>query len=122
VTTKLINEKRYAIENAIITLMAVQAPKARDLRLMAAFLEVITELERYGRLCQSVAKVTRLLEDGTISTGMREFAKMGNHSVDMLHRALSAFINQDAHAAYQILPKMSRSMRYITRFITIWFR
>jgi phosphate transport system protein len=102
---QVINEKRYAIENAIITLMAVQAPKARDLRLMAAFLEVITELERMGDYAKGVAKVTRLLEDGTISTGMREFAKMANHSVDMLHRALSAFIKQDAHAAYQIPPE-----------------
>lgn len=97
-----INEKRYAIENAIITLMATQAPKARDLRLMAAFLEVITELERMGDYAKGIAKVTLRLGDAELNTGMREFAAMSDHSVDMLHRALSAFINQDAQIAYQI--------------------
>ncbi len=97
-----INEKRYAIENAIITLMATQAPKARDLRLMAAFLEVITELERMGDYAKGIAKVTQRMADADLNTGMREFAAMSDHSVDMLHRALSAFIDQDAQTAYKI--------------------
>jgi phosphate transport system protein len=35
-----INEKRYAIENAILILIATQQPMARDLRFLAAILEV----------------------------------------------------------------------------------
>ena len=42
---QIINEKRFAIENAILTLMATQQPMARDLRTLAAMLEVNTELE-----------------------------------------------------------------------------
>ncbi|MEN4100800.1 MAG: PhoU domain-containing protein, partial [Anaerolineaceae bacterium] len=44
----LINEKRFAIENAILILIATQQPIARDLRQLAAILEVITDLERMG--------------------------------------------------------------------------
>ena len=43
-----INDKRFAIENRILILFATQSPMARDLRLLAAELELITELERIG--------------------------------------------------------------------------
>ena len=42
----VINDKRFAIENRILILFATQSPMARDLRLLAAVLELITELER----------------------------------------------------------------------------
>jgi len=35
-----------------LILIATQQPIARDLRLLAAMLEIITELERIGRLCK----------------------------------------------------------------------
>ena len=39
-----INDKRYAIENAILILIASQQPMSRYLRLLAAMLELINEL------------------------------------------------------------------------------
>ena len=36
-----INGKRYAIENAILILIATQQPMAHDLRLLAAILEIV---------------------------------------------------------------------------------
>ena len=47
-----INDKRFAIENAILILMATQQPLAHDLRLLSAMLLVANELERMGGLCQ----------------------------------------------------------------------
>ena len=44
-----INEKRYSIESACVTLIATQQPMARDVRFLAAILEIITELERIVR-------------------------------------------------------------------------
>jgi phosphate transport system protein len=58
----MINEKRYAIENAILILIATQQPIARDLRQLAAMLEVITEIERMGDYAKGIAKVTIKLE------------------------------------------------------------
>lgn len=43
-----INDKRFAIENAIIITIATQQPMAHDLRTLTAILEIITELERMG--------------------------------------------------------------------------
>jgi len=45
---KRINDKRFAIENHILIIFATQSPLAHDLRVLAAMLEIITELERIG--------------------------------------------------------------------------
>ncbi len=99
---RLINEKRYAIENAILILIATQQPMAHDLRLMAAFFEVITELERMGDYAKGISKVTIRLGDAEISPNWRDFTRMAELAVDMLHRALGAFIDENAQQAYAI--------------------
>ena len=92
---QLINEKRYAIENAILILIATQQPMAHDLRLLAAIMEVITELERMGDYAKGIAKVCIRLGDAPVVVPNREFSKMVELSVGMLHRALSAFISEN---------------------------
>jgi phosphate transport system protein len=99
---RLINEKRYAIENAILILIATQQPMAHDLRVLAAILEVITELERMGDYAKGIAKVCVMLGDDVVTVPSREFAQMADLAVGMLHRALSAFIAEDATEAYAI--------------------
>jgi len=97
-----INDKRFAIENAILILIATQAPVAHDLRLLAAMLEVITELERMGDYAKGIAKVTTRLGDYSIPIPMREFEQMATLSVGMLHRALGAFIDENPNLAFAI--------------------
>ncbi len=99
---QLVNEKRYAIENAILILIATQQPMARDLRLMAAILEVITELERMGDYAKGIAKITIHLGDRPVPISMREFSTMIDLAVGMLHRALGAFIEGNAQLAHEI--------------------
>jgi phosphate transport system protein len=99
---QLINEKRYAIENAILILIATQQPMARDLRLMAAILEVITELERMGDYAKGIAKITIHLGDAPLPISMRDFTMMTDLAVSMLHRALGAFIEENAQLAHEI--------------------
>jgi phosphate transport system protein len=99
---RLINEKRYAIENNVLILIATQQPMAHDLRLMAAILEVITELERMGDYAKGIAKVTLRLGDPVPSLSIRDFSTMAELATSMLHRALSAFISENAQQAYAI--------------------
>lgn len=98
----LINEKRYAIENAILILIATQQPMAHDLRLLAAILEVITELERMGDYAKGISKVTLRLGDSELSINLRDFAAMTDKAVSMLHRALGAFITENPQLAHEI--------------------
>jgi len=99
---QIINEKRFAIENAILTLMATQQPMARDLRTLAAMLEVNTELERMGDYGKGIAKVTFLLGDAEAKMPTFEITKMTEMVVSMLHRALSAFIEENTKLAVAI--------------------
>ena len=97
-----INDKRFAIENRILILMATQSPLAHDLRLLAALLEVITELERIGDYAKGIAKVAIRLADEEILVPFREISTMADLAVSMLHRALSAFVNEDVEVAYAL--------------------
>jgi phosphate transport system protein len=99
---RLINEKRYAIENAVLILIATQQPMARDLRLLTAILEVITELERMGDYAKGIAKVTLRLGDASIPINPRDFSAMVEKAVSMLHQALSAFTTENPQLAHDI--------------------
>jgi len=99
----LVNEKRYALENAVIIIIATQQPMAHDLRLLASVLETNIELERIGDYAKGIAKVITRLEDSDVPIPMREFSQMAERTSQMLHRALSAFINENAAQAREIV-------------------
>ncbi|MBA4399356.1 MAG: phosphate transport system regulatory protein PhoU [Anaerolinea sp.] len=99
---QIINEKRFAIENAILILMATQQPMARDLRTLAALLEVNTELERMGDYAKGIAKVTLRMGNAEVNLPMVEINQMAELAVGMLHRALGAFIEENANLAVAI--------------------
>lgn len=95
----LINEKRYAIENAILILIATQQPLARDLRLLAAMMVVITELERMGDYAKGISKVIMKLGAADIVIPIRKINQMAELALNMLHRALNAFITENPNEA-----------------------
>ncbi|GAP15249.1 phosphate uptake regulator, PhoU [Longilinea arvoryzae] len=97
-----INDKRFAIENAVLILIATQQPLAHDLRLLAAILEIITEIERMGDYAKGIAKITLRLKDADINIPARDLKRMANLAVGMLHRSLSAFVNEDSNQASAI--------------------
>jgi phosphate transport system protein len=98
-----VNEKRYAIETETITLIATQQPMARDVRFLAAILEIITELERIGDYAKGICKINVLLSDEPADpTILADLQCMADLGLGMLRRALDAFVVQDAAAARQI--------------------
>ena len=99
---RVIYNKPFAIENRILILLATQSPMAHDLRLLAAMLEVITELERIGDYAKGIAKVAVQIADDEIPIPIREIMAMADISISMLHRALSAFIAEDVESAREI--------------------
>jgi phosphate transport system protein len=94
-----INEKRYAIENNILITIATQQPMAHDLRLLAAILEVISELERMGDYAKGIAKITKRLGNAEAPVPIKDMMKMAELDMSMLHRALTAFIHEDYRTA-----------------------
>jgi phosphate transport system protein len=101
----IINEKRYAIENSVLILIATQQPLAHDLRLLAALLEISAEIERMGDYAKGIAKVVVELGEMEVPLPLRDIEKMASLAVDMFHRALSAFIAEDPLTARRIPPE-----------------
>jgi phosphate transport system protein len=101
---RLINEKRYAIENNILITIATQQPMAHDLRLLAAILEIISELERMGDYAKGIAKITKRMGNAKAPIPIQDLSKMAELDIKMLHKALTAFIHEDYHSAAS-LPK-----------------
>jgi phosphate transport system protein len=98
-----INEKRYSIESGCITLIATQQPMARDARFLAAILEIITELERIGDYAKGICKITQIISEEAIDPVLvDELQQMATLGLDMLRRALDAFVAGDADTAREI--------------------
>lgn len=91
----VINRKRYEIETSIMMLIATQQPIARDLRTLAASLGVCTELERIGDYAKGIATIN--LRSGGIGVPalLREVFSMAEKVVDMLHRAMTVYAEED---------------------------
>ena len=97
-----INDKRFAIENAIMILFATQQPLAHDLRVLSAMFLVSNELERMGDYAKGIASNTIRLGNTDIPIPIRDIEKMADLGVSMLHRALSAFVNEKMDQAIKI--------------------
>jgi phosphate transport system protein len=94
----LINEKRYAIENAVLIQIATQQPAARDLRFLSAVLEVIGQLERMGDYAKGISKVAMFMER-TAPVPVDEFLLMRDLCLDMLREGIRTFIEEDFSSA-----------------------
>ena len=99
---KEINKKRFAIENQLMILIATQQPMAHDLRLLASCMEIISELERMGDYAKGIANINLRMGEEPLLKPLIDIPRMAQIGTDMLHRALSAFINEDVEAAKAI--------------------
>ena len=97
-----INAKRFGIEEQVMVLIATQQPMAHDLRLLASILEVSAELERMGDYAKGIANINIRMGDQPLLKPLIDIPRMAQKGVDMLHRALTAFINEDVETAKAI--------------------
>lgn len=97
-----VNEKRFAIENDTLTLIATQQPVAADMRTLAAVLEIATELERIGDYGKGICKISLMMGEQPHIKPLIDIPRMVHKAKDMLHRALDAFVRRDIDAARTI--------------------
>ena len=97
-----INKKRFDIENQLMVLIATQQPMAHDLRLLASCMEIISELERMGDYAKGIANINIRMGDAPLLKPLIDVPRMAQIGVDMLHHALTAFVNEDVEAAKAI--------------------
>lgn len=98
----LINQKRFEIENECLITIATQQPMAGDLRVLASILEIVTELERIGDYAKGIAKITRKIKQQQVLPPMEYLPPMTEEAVDMLQKAVQAFVDVDVETARAI--------------------
>ncbi len=98
-----INRKRFEIEISIVVLMATQQPVARDLRMLAACLDICTELERMADYAKEIANINMRSKGLGMPAIMRDIYSMAEKTVDMLHRAMTTFADEDMQSAQNII-------------------
>lgn len=99
----LINARRFELEKDCMITIATQQPiMATDLRLVASILEVVAELERMGDYAKGIARICLRIGNQPHIKPLIDIPRMGEIAVDMLHRAVGAFVARDAELARQI--------------------
>ena len=97
-----INKKRFEIESKLMVLIATQQPMAHDLRLLASTMEIISELERMGDYAKGISNINIRMGDSPLLKPLIDVPRMAQKGADMLHRALTAFVNEDVETAQNL--------------------
>jgi phosphate transport system protein len=97
-----INQQRFGIEEDCLLLIATQQPIASDLRVIAAVLNIITDLERMGDHAEGIAKVSIMIGNEPPLKPLIDIPRMDEMSRSMLRRSMDAFVNRDASSAFSI--------------------
>lgn len=97
-----INRRRYSIESDTLGLIARQQPMAKDLRTVAAILEITAELERIADYAKGIAKIAIQIGSKPLIKPLLDIPRMAALASDMLHRALLCFVDRDAETARSI--------------------
>lgn len=99
---KSINARRYNIEEAALLLIATQQPTARDMRLIAAIIELSGELERIADYAKGIAKIAVYIGRRPLIKPLVDIPQMSDVAVEMLEKSLDAFIRNSVEDAYEI--------------------
>lgn len=99
---RLINERRFALEADALALIATQQPMARDLRTIAAVLDITSELERIGDYAKGIARINLMIGEQPFIKPLIRLPRMADKASDMLRESLEAFAQGDTVLARRV--------------------
>jgi phosphate transport system protein len=104
------------VHQGVLSLLALQAPVAGDLRLVAALLHVIKNMERMGDQCVNIAKLIPLAGyDAPVRADVLErILKMGRAARAETVQALQAFLMRDVAMAEDLV-RQDREINKLNR-------
>ena len=93
-----------SIESLIQSLLALQTPVARDLRLLLAIIHINLLLERQADSAVTIAKLSKLVSDAEPDPALVEvLAEMGERAEEMTRVALDSFDRRDLAGAESLV-------------------
>ena len=98
-----INDLEIEIDDLAISILALQAPLAADLRLVTAAIKINNDLERMGDLSVSIAQSAMALMREPVIRPLIDIPHIAGLARNMVRKALDAFVNRDADLARSVL-------------------
>jgi phosphate transport system protein len=99
-----INRRRFDIEEDCLIAIATQQPMASDLRILAAILDIVSELERIGDYAKGISRINLMIGEEPLLKPLIDVPVMAEKARSMLHQALDAFVQHDVDLA-RAIPK-----------------
>ncbi len=96
-----LDEWELKLDRLCVDLLALRAPAATDLRLIASSLKIVPELERIGDHCCNIARRATYVHPPILSSGLLE--RLGQETRGMVRMAVDAFIGSDAGLARTVI-------------------
>jgi phosphate transport system protein len=97
-----VNELERSIDEHAVRMLAMHQPAASDLRLLAAVLKIVTDLERIGDLAVDTARRTRALDDAPLQN-RAELLELAQTALVTLRQSLDAFLRADVLRARRVV-------------------
>ena len=99
-----VNALRFQIETDVLTLIAMQAPVAGDIRSLAAMLEIAGELERIGDYAKGIASIHLKMPTTVVEPQvLRVWHDMARVAAKMMAHSLDAFERRDLDLAQAVI-------------------
>ncbi|MGM0404973.1 MAG: phosphate signaling complex protein PhoU [Thermoplasmatota archaeon] len=104
-----LDNKIYAYDRAIekksLDLIALQAPVAKDLRMIGTSLKIITDLNRIGRYSQDITKVTERMLGKKHMKKLVSIPHMADLTIEMVDMAVDSFVEENEDYQEEIYEK-----------------
>ena len=97
-----IDQMERDIEGRCMKLLLHQQPVARDLRLISAALQMITDMERIGDQAEDIAEIVTFLNGHTMED-MQLVEEMARATIEMVISSVDAFVKKDVNLAEKVI-------------------
>ena len=98
----VIDELNYEVQDEVLRLLALEAPLAKDLRVIVSVSSVMIDLERMGDHAEGIARLTVVMQDEPLVKPLIDLPIMASKARDMLRNAVEAFVDADPEKAYAV--------------------
>lgn len=117
----LVDGRYLEVHQSILSLLALQAPVAGDLRIVAALLHVIKHVERMGDQCVNIAKLIPLSghEPPVRSEILERLLHMGRAVRSEAFQSKRAFADRDVELAEDLV-RQDREVNRLNREVFQW--
>ncbi len=98
----VIDRKEREIESLCLRMLLTRQPVAHDLRVVSSALKMITDMERIADHAADISEIVTMITY-KVDKQPEHFQAMSRTAVDMVHRAVDAYVREDVELARVVI-------------------